>query len=376
MPMKIAIVHDYLNQMGGAERVVAVFHEMFPDAPIFTTLVDRSILAPELADADIRPTWMQGLPGWRKHFKKYLPLYPRAIESIDLRGYKLVLSSSSAFAKGVQKATGALHVCYCYTPMRFVWDYENYLAGENLPRIYRTFLPGVLARLKKWDLQTSGRPDYYVAISSEVRDRIRRIYGRESRVLFPPVETQKFRPLGPPGDFYLVVSRLTAYKRIDLAVRAFNHLGLPLKIVGIGPYQGALKHLAGANIEFLGRLGDADLVRSYGTCRALILPGSEDFGLTPLEANAAGRPVIAFRGGGAIDTVKEGVNGLFFSEPSVESLIAAVQAVENGLFSFHPERIRDHARQFDKEIFKQKFGQLIEDFLATKRNSGNRISGE
>ncbi len=359
--MKVAIVHDYLNQRGGAERVVGVLHEMFPEAPIFTSIVDRPSLWPELAEADIRPSWMQRLPGWRKHFKKYLLFYPKAIESFDLRGYDLVISSSSAFAKGAVKGKNALHVCYCYTPMRFAWDYENYIEKEGLPCAYRRILPLAIKRLQKWDLATSGRPDHYIAISSVVQSRIRRIYGKEAAVIFPPVEVQRFHRNEYPGDFFLIVSRLTAYKRLDLAVRAFNILGLPLKIIGSGPALESLKSLARPNIDFLGRTSDVELADHYAGCKALIFPGVEDFGLVPLEANAAGRPVIAFQGGGALDTVCPGISGLFFSESSVESLVDAVRVLADGRFNFQPDKIKEHALRFDKGVFKDKFLRFLND---------------
>ena len=359
--MRVAIVHDYLNQKGGAERVVAILHEMFPEAPIFTSIVDRSILGPELINADIRPSWMQRLPGWRKHFKKYLLFYPIAIESFDLRGYDLVISSSSAFAKGAVKGENALHVCYCYTPMRFVWDYENYIEREGLPFAYRRILPLAIDRLRKWDLGTSGRPDRYVAISSVVQSRIRRIYGKEAEVIFPPVEVQRFHRNEQPGNFFLIVSRLAAYKRLDLAIRAFNFLGLPLKIIGSGPAFESLKSLARPNVNFMGSVSDAELADCYAACKALVFPGIEDFGLVPLEANAAGRPVIAFQGGGALDTVSPGISGLFFSEPSVESLVEAVGILEDGRFDFQPDKIREHALRFDKAVFKDKFLKFLNE---------------
>ena len=366
MPVRIAIVHDYLNQMGGAERVVAVFHEMFPEAPIFTTLVDRSLLTPELAAADIRPSWMQRLPGWRKHFKKYLLFYPKAIESLDLRGYDVVISSSSAFAKGAVKQEGALHVCYCYTPMRFVWDYENYLERERLPVAYQKMLPFAIRRLRKWDLATRCRPDRYLAISSCVKERIGRIYGQEAKVIYPPVEVQRFERSARGGDYYLVVSRLAAYKRLDLAVRAFNILGLPLKVIGSGPAGQSLKNQAGPNIEFRGRVSDGELAAYYAGCKALIFPGVEDFGLAPLEANAAGRPAIAFHGGGALDTIDPEVNGLFFREPSAESLVAAVRLLESAGVNFQSARIREHAWKFDKSVFKEQFRQYLTGLLGGK----------
>ena len=365
--MKVAIVHDYLNQRGGGERVVAVLHEMFPEAPIFTSIVDWANLLPELDSADIRPSWMQKLPGLRRHFKKYLPFYPKAIESFDLREFDLLISSSSAFAKGAIKGPDALHVCYCYTPMRFVWDYENYVEKEDLNIVIRGFLPLAITALKKWDLKTSRRPDHYIAISSTVKIRIKKIYGVDAEIIFPPVDVRKYTPVDRGDDFYLIVSRLNSYKRIDLAVKAFNTLGLPLKIIGWGPFLGALKHMARSNVSFLGRLDDREVADYYAACKALIFPGIEDFGIVPLEANAAGRPVIAFRGGGAVDTVAEGINGLFFHENTVESLISAIRSFESGRYNFQPHSIREYALRFDKEVFKQKMKSFIlEKYWASK----------
>ena len=367
--MKVAIVHDFLNQMGGAERVVATFREIFPEAPIFTTIVDRKVLVPELANADIRPSWMQKLPGWKKHFKKYLPLYPGAIESLEVKEYDLLISSSSAFAKSVIKGPNALHICYCYTPMRFAWDYRNYVEKESLNIFLRGVLPLVIAGLKKWDLKTSSRPDYYIAISSAVRLRIKKIYGKDAEVIFPPVDVRKYQPKERADNFYLIVSRLNSYKRIELAVEALNLLGLPLKIIGSGPFLGTLKSMARPNVTFLGRLTDQEVADNYAACKALIFPGEEDFGIVILEANAAGRPVIAFKAGGALDTVIEGVNGLFFEESRVESLVEAIKSLENGKYSFDPQKIRNHALGFDKEIFKQKMWNFI---LEKYRASSNQ----
>jgi glycosyltransferase involved in cell wall biosynthesis len=357
--MQVAIVHDHMNQMGGAERVVAALHEIFPAAPIFTTIVDWDILRPELAHADIRPSWMQKLPGWKKHFKKYLPFYPLAIESMEVKKYDLLISSSSAFAKSAKKGPNALHICYCYTPMRFAWDYHNYVKRENLNLLYRSSLPLMIAGLKRWDQQTKDRPDHYIAVSSVVKERIRRIYGKPSDIIFPPVDVQKYRPQKSTDDFYLMVSRLSAYKRIDLAVEAFNRLGLPLKIIGSGPYYKTLKSMARPNVVFLRRLPDKEVAEYYSACKALIFPGEEDFGIAPLEANASGRPVIAFKAGGALDTVKEGLNGLFFGESNVRSLMEAVKSFENGAYNFDPQKIRDHALLFDREVFKDKMKRYV-----------------
>jgi glycosyltransferase involved in cell wall biosynthesis len=374
--MKVAIVHDSLIQMGGAERVAAVLHEMFPDAPIFTAIVDREILWPELASADIRPSWMQKLPGLRKHFKKYLLFYPGAIESLDVKEYDLLISSSFAFAKGAIKGRTALHVCYCYTPMRFVWDYKNYIAREDFNPLVRGILPVAIDRLGRWDLKTSGRPDDYIAISSAVKLRIKEIYRREAEVIYPPVNVQRYELRAHGEDFYLMVSRLNPYKKIELAVEAFNILGLPLKIIGSGPFLGALKHMARSNIAFLGRLDDQEVADYYASCKALIFPGEEDFGIVPLEANAAGRPVIAFHGGGALDTVMEGVNGLFFQKHTAESLIDAIRSFENGKYDFRPMEIRAHALHFDKEVFKTRMKNFVLDKYAEfkKRGGTNRIT--
>ncbi len=349
--MKIAIVHDFLNQRGGAERVVSVLHEIFPQAPIYTSILDRSNLFPELMDADIRPSWMQKLPGMKRHFKKYLLLYPRAIESFDLQEYDLVLSSSSWFAKGAIKGPHGVHICYCLTPMRFVWDYENYIERENFNFLYRSSLPLMKSRLRRWDQKTKYRPDHYVAISTAVRARIRRIYGVNSEIIFPPVDAEKYTPQQHCDGYYLIVSRLNAYKCIDVAVKAFNRLGLPLKIIGSGPYAETLKSMAGPNVSFLGRVPDKEVADHYAGCKALIFPGEEDFGIVPLEANAAGRPVIAYRGGGALDTVIEGYNGLFFGEKTAPSLIDAVDRLESGAYMFDPVQIRKHALLFDKPVF-------------------------
>jgi len=371
--MRVAIVHDYLNQMGGAERVVAVLHEIFPDAPIFTSIVDQDVLWPELASADISPSWMQRLPGLKKHFKKYLPLYPRAIESLNLKEYDLIISSSSAFAKGAIKGPNALHVCYCYTPMRFAWDYKKYVENEDLNALTRGILPIMIAGLKRWDLKTSCRPDYYIAISTVVRLRIKKIYGIDAEVIFPPVNVRKYELRAHEDNFYLIVSRLNPYKKIELAVEAFNILGLPLKIIGSGPFLRTLKHMARPNVVFLGRLDDKEVADYYASCKALIFPGEEDFGIVPIEANAAGRPVIAFHGGGALDTVVEGLNGLFFLDSTTESLVNAVKSFENGKYDFRPKEIRAYAFNFDKEVFKDKIKKFIlNKYVELKQGWGER----
>jgi glycosyltransferase involved in cell wall biosynthesis len=358
--MRIAIVHDFLNQFGGAERVVSALNEVYPEAPIYTSIYDESRLPAYFKTMDIRTSFMQKLPLISRWFKAYFMLYPLAFESFDLAEYDVILSSSSAYAKGIKKRPGQLHICYCYTPPRFIWRYENYIEGEGLAGWLKRLLPFLLEPIKQWDLATSRRVDCFVAISREVARRVREIYGRESDIIYPPVETAFFQPSAVDRDYYLVVSRLNHYKRVDLVVEAFNRLGLPLKIIGDGPARQRLERQAGPHIEFLGRRPDAEVKRSLAECRALIFPGEEDFGIVPLEANAAGRPVIAYRAGGARETVIDGKTGIFFGEQTPAALVAAVERFKFAVFD--KGAIRRHALQFDKNVFKKK----IESFVRKK----------
>jgi glycosyltransferase involved in cell wall biosynthesis len=363
--MKVAIVHDYLNQSGGAERVVGALHQMFPRAPIYTTILDRSSLWPELRDADIRTSWMQYLPGLKRHFKKYLPLFPVAIESLDLHDYDLVISSSSAFAKGAKVRQGARHICYCHSPMRFAWDYERYVEREGFGPAVRLALRPVIRALRRWDVRTADRPHVFVANSSIVGERIRRCYGRSSEVVFPPVEIGRFTTSSDLGDYYLVVSRLNPYKRIDLAVRAFTEAARPLVVVGDGPYRAALEAMAGPTIRFLGRVPDEHIAGYYARCRGLIFPGEEDLGITPLEANASGRPVVAYRAGGALDTVIDGKTGVYFKEQTVGSLHDAVSRCE--AVTWFPDDLRRHAERFSVTAFRTRFESIVERELNNVR---------
>ncbi|HEX9483454.1 MAG TPA: glycosyltransferase [Gemmatimonadaceae bacterium] len=370
--MKVAIVHDYLNQAGGAERVVAVLHRMFPDAPIFVTLFDPAAVGAPLADADVRVSWMQRLPGWRRHFKKYLPLYPVAVRSFDLRGYDLVLSSSSAWAKGVSIPKGAVHVCYCYTPMRWAWSLDGYLARSELGPLARLASRALAGPLRWWDVHTARRVDRFVAISTEVARRIRTSYGRDCDIVFPPVDVNRFQPDDRAGDYYLVVSRLNAYKRIDLAVEACTMRGLPLVIVGDGPARPSLERIAGPTVRFAGRLSDREVADLFSHCRAFILPGAEDFGLTPLEANAAGRPVVAFGSGGALDTVRDGETGVLFQEPDAKSLVRALDEVSSR--HWDARALRAHAESFAEPVFAACLRAVIDE--AVRRRRGLTKPGE
>jgi len=356
--MRVAIVHDYLNQAGGAERVVESFHRIWPEAPIFTTIADRDAMPASLRDADLRVSWMQHLPGWRRHFRAYLPLYPLAIEGMDLRGYDVVVSSSSAWAKAVRAPAGATHVCYCYTPMRWVWDYERYVGREDFGALARLALPPVITALRAWDVRTASRPMHIVAVSNGVRERVQRCWGRTSEVLYPPVETDRFTVASAPGRYHLVVSRLSHYKRIDLAVTAFTQLGLPLVVIGDGPARASLEALAGPNVTFRGRVDDAGVAAAMGECRALVFPGEEDFGLTPLEANASGRPVIAYAAGGALETVRDRVTGVLFAAQTAESLAEGVERAEAA--TWDPAAIRRHAERFSVALFEERFRAIVE----------------
>ncbi|MFA6431621.1 MAG: glycosyltransferase [Candidatus Margulisiibacteriota bacterium] len=357
--MKIAIVHDFLNQFGGAERVVEALHEVFPDAPIYTSIYDENALPTAFKQMDIRTSFMQKIPFISAMFRYYFFLYPLAFNSFDLSEYDVILSSSSAFAKGIRKAPGQLHICYCYTPMRFAWRYEDYVKKARIPEYQKYFLPYLLEPIRDWDLKNSESVDHFVAISKFVAHRIRKIYKRESDIIYPPVDTDNFRILDNDKDYFLVVSRLVSYKRVDLVVDAFNELGFPLFIIGDGPERKELEKKSQENIRFLGKLSDQDLSKYVAECRALIFPGEEDFGITPLEAMACGRPVIAYRAGGAEETVNEPETGMFFDRQEPEEL---ANAVKKFVFECYDKRkIRQHAMAFDRKNFKKLIWEYVNE---------------
>jgi len=377
--MKVAIVHDFLSQYGGAEKVIEVFNELFPDAPIFTPIYVQNKLPPIFKEMNIKTSFMQKFPFLDKHFKKYLIFYPKAIESFDLSNYDLVLSSSSSFAKGAIKGKNACHICYCYTPMRYVWDYKHYIEKENFSRIVLGILPYVIKKLKKWDIETINRVDYYAAISNHIKDRIKKYYNRDSTVIYPPVNTKNFKISNKIDNYFLIVSRLNAYKNIDLAIDAFNDLGLHLKIAGTGSYRKTLESMAkNKNIEFLGRLSDAELVEVYSKCRAYIFPGREDFGITPVEAQASGRPVIAYADGGALETVIDGVTGLFFKENTKESLKKTIEKFLMIEASFDSSKITENAFRFDIDVFKKNLvdfvNQKYKDYITGNMNLNGKTA--
>jgi glycosyltransferase involved in cell wall biosynthesis len=375
--MRVALVHDYLNQMGGAERVLLALHTRFPQAPIYTTIYDAARMDERFRAMDIRTSFMQRLPLVKRHHQPFLPLYPFAIERIDLRAYDLVISDSSAFAKGVVTRADALHICYCHTPMRWAWNFEDYVERERLGRFSRMLLSPFIVWLRQWDHATAARVDYFLANSPNVAARIAKYYRREATVLPPPVDTARYAVATAPGDYFLIVSRLIPYKRIDLAVEAFTTLGLPLRIIGAGRDEARLRRMAGKNIEFLGWRPDDETRVQMAGCRALIFPGEEDFGLAPVEAQACGRPVIAYGMGGALASVVDGVTGVFFGEQTPEALAAAVRRFRDE--QFDPQVIRRHAEQFDTQRFLERFERFVEDRIAERptlaRRGGSAFTG-
>jgi glycosyltransferase involved in cell wall biosynthesis len=355
--MKIALVHDWLNQLGGAENVLEVLVKMYPDAPLYTSIYAPDKMPPAYREWDIHVTWMDSLPGIHDHHQPYLPLYPLAFERLDLSGYEVILSNKSGFCHGVQKGE-ALHICYCLTPTRYVWQYNTYVEQERVPPSAAAILRPVIRLLRRWDYEAAQRVDHFIAISSEIQRRIAQFYRRSSVIIYPPVEVGRYQPVSRPDDYYLVVSRLIPYKRVDLAVQACSRLGLPLLIAGDGRDRGRLEAMAGPTVQFLGRVPVSDLPDLMARCKAFIFPGLEDFGIAPVEAQAAGRPVIAFRGGGALDTVIEGETGLFFEEQTVESVCRALQCFQD--LTFDPARCRANASRFDRAVFEREVATFVE----------------
>jgi glycosyltransferase involved in cell wall biosynthesis len=355
--MKVAIVHDWLTGMRGGEKCLEVFCELFPDATLFTLLHKKGSVSGIIENMRIKTSFIQYLPGVEKHYRNYLPLFPSAIESFDLRGFDLVLSSSHCVAKGARIPKNALHICYCYTPMRYAWMFFEEYFG-NYGYLKKKLVTSILKGLRKWDLKTNENVDFFIGISDNIKNRIKQFYGREACVIYPPVDVTDLDVSDKDDNFYLVVSALVPYKRVDIAVEAFNRLGKKLKIVGSGNSVNELKKTAKDNIEFLGWVDDFGLRDYYQKCSALIFPGEEDFGIVPVEAQACGKPVIAFAKGGALETITP-ETGVFFKEQTVDSLVEAVQLFEKTKQRFTKEAARNNALRFSREIFKQKIKEFI-----------------
>lgn len=356
---KVALAHDHLGQDGGAERVLAVLQEIYPDAPTFTLIHDPERANPVFQQRDIRTSFLQHLPFGVKRYQWYLPWMPNAVERYELNEYDLVISNSASFARGVLTLPRTLHIDYCHSPTRYLWsDTHRYVDELPYPGLLKMFIPFILTRIRQWDRLAADRVDVFFANSRNVQQRIAKYYRRQSSVIHPPVDTSKFSLAKSVGDYFLIGGRLVAYKRYDLAIRAFNRLGLKLKIFGTGPEEGRLREQARSNIEFLGRVTVDEIRRLYRECIAFIHPQEEDFGITALEANASGRPVIAYAIGGALETVVPGQTGVFFDEPEWESLADAVIRFKPE--SFSPAAIRAHAMTFDTARFKERFSAAVE----------------
>lgn len=381
--MRIAIVHDWLTGMRGGEKVLETFCELFPESDIFTLIhVDGSV-SKIIESRHIQTSFLQKLPFMKNHYRFFLPLFPLAIESFTLKDYDIVLSSSHCVAKGVLTSPSTVHICYCHTPMRYVWDYyATYFGTEDSGLISKFLMPVIAHYLRVWDVISSNRVDHFLANSYNVANRIKKYYKRAARVIHPPVDCSFYTPLDTyrEGDYYLIVSAFAPYKRLDIAVEAFERMGLPLIIVGGGQEEERIKNIAKKYVRCVGWQSNELLRKYYRECRALIFPGEEDFGIVPLEAQACGRPVIAFARGGVLETVQgiyhglepkigmmrkrpEAPTGVFFTEQKIESLIEAVKFFENNKNLFHSSLIRKHAEGFDRLLFKEKIKQYMERFL-------------
>ena len=378
--MKIAIIHDWLTGMRGGEKCLEVFCRLYPEADLFTLLHIPGSVSSIIETRKIHTSFLQLLPFVEKKYRHFLPLMPLAIEKFDLTGYDLVLSSSHCVAKGVIPGKKTLHISYCYTPMRYIWDqYEQYFNRTASGILTSTAMGLIAPGLRRWDVRSSKRVDEFVAISRHVQKRIKKYYHRESTVIYPPVDSTFYSPTGERGeDFFLIVSAFAPYKRLDLAVEAFNELGYPLVIIGEGQSSEYLRSIAGPNIQFRGWLSNEEIRSCYARCRAFVFCGEEDFGITPLEAQCMGKPVIGFAKGGLLETVipdrqtwksETGISeektchptGVFFHQQTPEALISAIRHFEKVEDRFESEVIRNHALPFDLNIFSDRIREFIED---------------
>ena len=357
--MKVAIIHYWLVNMRGGEKVIEALLDIYPKADIYTHVIDPDKISNKINQRVVGTTFIQKLPKAAKHYQKYLPLMPYALEQLDLRHYDLIISSESGPAKGVITSPNALHICYCHSPMRYVWDmYHDYT--ENFSTFKKIIVASLTHRLRLWDLASSYRVDHFIANSSFVQKRIKKFYHRDSEIIFPPINTDDFYSTDKKADYYLIVSQLVKYKNTQLAIDAFNENKKKLVIIGIGAELDSLKRNANKNITFLGHQSFTTIKDYYAQSKALIFPGIEDFGMVPVEAMASGCPVIALAKGGALDSVVDNETGVFFSDETVASLNQAIEYFESNQNTFSSEKIVKHTQQFDSKVFKQQFSSFVQ----------------
>ena len=365
--MKTAIVHYWLVGMRGGERVLEELCKLFPDADIFTHVVDPGRISALIKQHKIETTYIAKFPFATKQYQKYLGFMPRALESLDLSTYDLILSSESGPAKGIVPGPSAHHICYCHSPMRYIWD-EYYTYTEHMNPITRLVFSRIAHQMRIWDVVTSSRVDHFIANSTFTASRIERYYKRDASIVHPPVDTARFKLSANRGDFFLFAGQLVPYKKADLAIDAFRDINAPLYVVGDGSDRKRLEKLAPPNVKFLGRVSDRKLEQLYAECRALIFPGQEDFGIVPLEAMASGRPVIAYNRGGALDTVIPNETGVFFDQPNAASLAAAVKRFYLIEDTFDGARLQAHAHSFTQERFREEFATALDAALTSRPN--------
>jgi glycosyltransferase involved in cell wall biosynthesis len=379
----VAIVHYWFVSRRGGERVVEVLAEMFPQADFYTLVLDRAALSPVLQSRTFTTSFLQKLPGATRHYRKLLPLFPLALEQFRLDDYDLVISSESGPAKGTMTRPRTCHVCYCHTPMRYIWDmYHEYTNGKEMRGLTRLIFKAVAHYMRMWDLASASRVDYFIANSNYIAGRIRKFYRRDSAVIHPPVDVAGGYLADRTEDYYLVVGRLVDYKRVDLAVEACNRLKRRLRVVGMGPQYRRLKKLAGPSIEFLGNLPEAQKNEQYARCRALLFPAEEDFGIVPVEAHSFGRPVIAFGRGGALETVRgpfageetidSSCDGIFFAEQTADSLVDAILAFEESEQAFSPAEIARNSVRFSTQRFKREMADFVATHVHEFRGTSDR----
>ncbi len=358
MEPKIAIVADWLTNYGGAENVVSAMYEAFPKAKIYTTLFNKSKMK-DLSNIDIKTSYLQKLPFAKRYHRPFIFQMPHAIETLDLSDYDIVLSSSHSIAKGVITKVETLHICYCHTPMRYCWDdWQNYINQWNIPKFAKNIIFKKIHKLRIWDRVAADRVDYYLANSRCVSKRIKKYYKRDSKVIAPPVDITKYKPIkNPSEDYFLSAGRLVPFKKFDLIVKAFNDLGTKLKIAGTGPELSNLKKLAKKNVEVLGFVSDKELEKLYQNCKAFIFAHTEDAGITPLESMSCGRPVIAYRKGGAKETVKENVTGVFFDNQNIDALKNVIKNFDSK--KFNSEEIENYSKKYSREEFIKKLQSVV-----------------